>query len=156
MWKNIKIFDITWLHKTNKNIIISDIIYWIYYLSICLSFYRFINLSINITHCFGLGHETMVCAVCLSIFLIYDVAVYTIQPHNYLNIYVSIHLSMHGYKVLSYYYSHWNMKYIFERETFLISLKTHSIACSTYGLYLDYLTSHWYRARRWNGHHWFR
>ena len=24
----------------------------------------------NITHCLGLGHETMVCAVCLSIFLL--------------------------------------------------------------------------------------
>ena len=38
---------------------------------------------LTITHCFGLGHETMVCAVCLSIFLLnrmFVIHTYTTKP----------------------------------------------------------------------------
>ena len=36
----------------------------------------------TITHCLGLGHETMVCAVCVSIFLSIYIYMY-IQGHGY-------------------------------------------------------------------------
>ena len=42
----------------------------------------------TITHCLGLGHETMVCAVCLSIFLCHSIDVYTytvLCHHNTVN-----------------------------------------------------------------------
>ena len=42
---------------------------YIYIYIYTLSYYHHQIGSMNITHCLGLGHETMVCAVCLSIFL---------------------------------------------------------------------------------------
>ena len=42
-----------------------------------------VKLTWTITHCLGLGHETMMSAVCLSIFLLFSIACIYIQCCNY-------------------------------------------------------------------------